>query len=52
MGQNVSVKFLQKLRPGGAWVLTAIVPDGTTKTIHRAQCAESRGIHSRARRQA
>ena len=43
MGQNVSVKFLQKLRPGGPWVLTAIVPDGTTKTItaHSAEEVEA-----------
>ena len=27
------VIFLEKLRPGGPWVLTAIVPDGPTKTI-------------------
>jgi hypothetical protein len=26
-------RFLQKLRPGGPWVLTAIVPDGDTETI-------------------
>jgi hypothetical protein len=25
--------FLEKLRPGGPWVLTAIVPDGATTTI-------------------
>jgi hypothetical protein len=25
--------FLQQLRPGGPWVLTAIVPDGDTETI-------------------
>ena len=25
--------FLEKLRPGGPWVLTAIVPDGSTETI-------------------
>jgi hypothetical protein len=28
-----SVEFLEKLRPGGPWVLTAIVPDGTPTTI-------------------
>jgi hypothetical protein len=28
-----AVKFLQKLGPGGPWVLTAIVPDGPTTTI-------------------
>src|SRR5262245_40292875 len=26
-------EFLQQLRPGGPWVLTAIVPDGATTTI-------------------
>ncbi len=25
--------FLEKLRPGGPWVLTAIIPDGSTYTI-------------------
>jgi hypothetical protein len=36
---TASVQFLQKLRPGGPWVLTAIVPDGATETItaHRAE---------------
>ena len=28
-----SVEFLQRLRPNGPWVLTAIMPDGPTKTI-------------------
>jgi hypothetical protein len=28
-----ALAFLEKLRPGGPWVLTAIVPDGTTETI-------------------
>jgi hypothetical protein len=28
-----SVEFLEKLRPGGPWVLAAIVPDGTPTTI-------------------
>jgi hypothetical protein len=28
-----AVKFLQQLRPGGPWLLTAIVPDGPTETI-------------------
>ncbi|MGE0750817.1 MAG: VapE domain-containing protein [Variibacter sp.] len=30
---QASVEFLQKLRAGGPWVLTAIVPDGPTTTI-------------------
>jgi len=28
-----AVVFLQRLRPGGPWVLTAIAPDGPTETI-------------------
>jgi hypothetical protein len=28
-----AVDFLKQLRPGGPWVLTAIVPDGPTETI-------------------
>src|SRR5262245_32596868 len=27
------VEFLEKLRPGGPWVLTAIIPDGATQTV-------------------
>jgi hypothetical protein len=30
---NVPVTFLERLRPGGPWLLTAIVPDGATTTI-------------------
>jgi hypothetical protein len=30
---NVPVTFLEKLRPGGPWVLTAIVPEGATTAI-------------------
>ena len=30
---TVKLYFLEKLRPGGPWVLTAIVPDGPTTTI-------------------
>src|SRR5712671_6974409 len=29
-GWRVAFDFLQQLRPGGPWLLTAIVPDGTT----------------------
>ena len=29
----IAYEFLEQLRPGGPWVLTAIVPDGTTTTI-------------------
>jgi hypothetical protein len=34
-----AVKFLEKLRPGGPWLLTAIVPDGpaTTETMYSAE---------------
>jgi hypothetical protein len=32
-GKQEAERFLQKLRPGGPWVLTAIVPDGATETI-------------------
>jgi hypothetical protein len=28
-----AIEFLEKLRPGGPWVLTAIIPDGPTETI-------------------
>ena len=30
---NEAVDFLEQLRPGGPWVLSAIVPDGTIETI-------------------
>jgi hypothetical protein len=30
---NVAADFLEQLRPGGPWVLTAIIPDGITTTI-------------------
>jgi predicted P-loop ATPase len=30
---NGAVEFLERLRPGGPWVLTAIIPDGVTTTI-------------------
>jgi P4 family phage/plasmid primase-like protien len=30
---SIAVDFLQQLRPGGPWVLTAITPDGPTNTI-------------------
>ena len=41
--QSVAVTFLEKLRPGGPWVLTAIVPDGpaTTVTAHTADQVEA-----------
>jgi putative DNA primase/helicase len=33
MSTSEAFMFLQSLRPGGPWVLTAITPDGTTETI-------------------
>ena len=41
--QSESVTFLEKLRPGGPWVLTAIVPDGApiTTTAHTASQVEA-----------
>ena len=50
--QSLAVTFLQKLRPGGPWVLTAIVPDGADHDHHRAHCGPGRGFHPQARRQA
>jgi hypothetical protein len=40
---HVAAKFLEKLRPGGPWVLTAIVPDGktTTATVYTADQVEA-----------
>ena len=34
---RVSIDFLEKLRPGGPWVLTAIDPDGNDQDDHGAQ---------------
>jgi putative DNA primase/helicase len=36
---RVAVDFLERLRPGGPWILTAILPDGkaTTTTAHDAK---------------
>ena len=31
--EDEAIHFLEQLRPGGPWVLTAIVPDGDTETI-------------------
>jgi hypothetical protein len=41
--RSLPVTFLQKLRPGGPWVLTAIVPDGkpTTITAHTTDAVEA-----------
>ncbi len=35
-----AVAFLKKLRPDGPWLLTAIVPDGSTTTITARTAAE------------
>jgi predicted P-loop ATPase len=37
-----AANFLEKLRPGGPWVLTAIEPDGATDTITARNAAEVR----------
>jgi hypothetical protein len=41
--QSVAVTFLEKLRPGGPWMLIAIVPDGrpTAVTAHTADQIEA-----------
>jgi hypothetical protein len=39
-----SVDFLEELRPGGPWVLTAIVPDGRTETITARTANEAQGF--------
>ena len=33
IASETALDFLEKLRPGGPWVLTAIVPDGSTDTV-------------------
>ena len=35
-----AISFLEQLRPGGPWVLTAITPDGPTITITAHTAAE------------
>jgi len=40
------VDFLEQLRPGGPWVLTAITPDGPTKTITARTAAEVDALRS------
>lgn len=46
-----AAEFLEKLRPGGPWCLTFIVPDGTatTKTFHDAQQAGCEALAANAR---
>src|SRR5262245_30912311 len=45
MSANIkeAVNFLEALRPGGPWLLTAIVPDGktTTQTLRNAKKVET-----------
>ena len=51
-GEDVAVDFLEKLRPGGPWTLTAIVPDGETTTITAGTASEVRAFvqkYARAR---
>ncbi|HEY5131756.1 MAG TPA: phage/plasmid primase, P4 family [Bradyrhizobium sp.] len=40
--ETVAVDFLEWLRPGGPWVLTAIIPDGKTVTITARNADEVR----------
>jgi hypothetical protein len=39
---QIAVDFLEKLRPDGPWVLTAIIPDGLTDTITARTAAGSK----------
>src|SRR5215510_16607977 len=39
-GLTVAGEFLEKLRPSGPWMLTAIVPDGAITTITARTAAE------------
>ena len=39
--EEVAADFLKQLRPGGPWVLTAIVPDGRTTTTITARDAKA-----------
>ena len=43
-GEDIAVDFLQKLRPRGPWVLTAIKPDGPTKTVTARTADEVRSF--------
>ena len=42
--EEVVVDFFEKLRPGGPWVLTAIVPDGATITVTAKTAYEVRNF--------
>jgi hypothetical protein len=42
--RNEATEFLEMLRPGGPWVLTAIIPDGTTDTITAQTADEARAF--------
>ena len=46
-GEATAIEFLEKLRPGGPWVMTAILPDGPTQTI-TATNADEVGAFCRA----
>jgi hypothetical protein len=46
---GIVVEFLQKLRPGGPWVLTAIIPDGVV-TTRTASSTEQVGVRPRVQR--
>ena len=37
---NIAIEFVGKLRPGGPWTLTAIIPDGSTETITATNAGE------------
>ena len=37
---RLTVEFLEQLRPGGPWVLTAILPDGPTETTTAHSASE------------
>ena len=50
--QSIAVTFLEKLRPGGPWVLTAIVPDGAITTITAFTADQVEAFVRQARRQA
>ena len=42
--RNEAIEFLEMLRPGGPWLLTAIIPDGTTDTITAQTADEARAF--------
>jgi predicted P-loop ATPase len=42
LASETALDFLEKLRPGGPWVLTAIIPDGLTDTVTANNAEEVR----------